>query len=393
MDTNTMDIIEMTESGVKLIVGYVHKNIVYVLHALESTYSHLNKGQIADKEQMSEAIKEVINSASHSLNRKIQDLVLVIPPLELKIASDEGHTNTVSKDGSVKKFDVSNAISILLKKLDMGKDEKMIDVVPYRYAYDNNVQTRFFKDDIYSNTINISANVYYCEQKYYETMVVAIKDAGFNVSRTLFAPVCLVSLLSSYNIPDKFLFLDFGAGLTTFGLASGGRLVKSQVLNYGSEDLTHALMNKFHLSYDRADYLKKVYGLSDNPDIEFTFEEGFKVQDIKDTLIESLNTLIDFMRKYVLEFDIPEFYPIFLTGGGSNLFGIETYISSAFQIGVSLYTPEFFGARNKAYSNLVAALMHLSIYSENYIKENKKDFTMTRVGEKIDLKKINDDEL
>ena len=152
-------------------------------------------------------------------------------------------------------------------------------------------------------------------------------------------------------------------------------------------------MNKFHLSYDRADYLKKVYGLSDNPDIEFTFEEGFKVQDIKDTLIESLNTLIDFMRKYVLEFDIPEFYPIFLTGGGSNLFGIETYISSAFQIGVSLYTPEFFGARNKAYSNLVAALMHLSIYSENYIKENKKDFTMTRVGEKIDLKKINDDEL
>ena len=83
MDTNTMDIIEMTESGVKLIVGYVHKNIVYVLHALESTYSHLNKGQIADKEQMSEAIKEVINSASHSLNRKIQDLVLVIPPLEL----------------------------------------------------------------------------------------------------------------------------------------------------------------------------------------------------------------------------------------------------------------------------------------------------------------------
>lgn len=55
--------------------------------------------------------------------------------------------------------------------------------------------------------------------------------------------------------------------------------------------------------------------------------------------------------------------------------------------------PEFFGARNKAYSNLVAALMHLSIYSENYIKENKKDFTMTRVGEKIDLKKNNDDEL
>ena len=37
--------------------------------------------------------------------------------------------------------------------------------------------------------------------------------------------------------------------------------------------------------------------------------------------------------------------------------------------------------------------MHLSIYSENYIKENKKDFTMTRVGEKIDLKKNNDDEL
>ena len=30
---------------------------------------------------------------------------------------------------------------------------------------------------------------------------------------------------------------------------------------------------------------------------------------------------------------------------------------------------------------------------EDYIKENKKDFTMTRVGEKIDLKKINDDEL
>ena len=49
MDTNTMDIIEMTESGVKLIVGYVHKNIVYVLHALESTYSHLNKGQIKSR--------------------------------------------------------------------------------------------------------------------------------------------------------------------------------------------------------------------------------------------------------------------------------------------------------------------------------------------------------
>lgn len=379
---NTYSILEISASGVKLLVGYIFNQNVYILHALLSTSSHLNKGQITDKEEMILCIKEVVNSASKTLNMPIRDVVLLIPPLSLTLGSEQGSTNSIAKDGHLTNFDVSNALSIISKKV-MTPDKTIVEIVPYNFSYDDGEPHRFFNHNVVSNSLSVEADVSLIDSALYDSFIQVVKGAGIEVSRTVLAPAGAITLLSYYNVAKQFMLIDFGQSLTSLSLASEGRLVRTEILNFGSEDLDLALMKRFKIDKEKAIYYKNVFGLSDEPPFPFTLGDGITVKDIRSCLEETLTPLIDFIRECVLEFKVPEFYPIMMSGGGANLFNLDRFISSVFQTKVIIYTPEYFGARNKSYTNLVAALRHIDLYPALISRRKGNDFHLTRVDSKI----------
>lgn len=379
---NLYSVLEIAGSGVKLLVGYLFQHRFYVLHALESTAARLSKGQIADREQTVNGIKEVVNSASRSLGFQLREVVLLLPPVNLTIGSETGSTNTVSKDNVVLPFDVTNAFSIIGKKIEVP-EKTIIDIVPYNFIYDSGQQNRYFLSGITSRSITVQADVSLIDQAIYESFTQTVRAAGLAVLRTILAPAAAVSLIASYNVAGQFLLVDLGASLTTLSLGSDGRLLRSEVLSWGSEDITSALAERFKIDRTRAAYFKNVFGLSRRPDFEFAFEEGLSVEDISAVVTDCLEPLVEFIRAYIVKFEIPELYPIMLSGGGADLFGLDRFLSAQFQTKVMIYTPEVFGARNKAYTNCVAALKYIDLYPTVIQKRKGNDFTLTRVDSRI----------
>ncbi len=376
-------ILEICGMGVKLLVGYSFQGKLYIIHALESTSAHLDRGQITDKEAMILSIKEVVNSASKSLELEIKDVNLVLPPINVKSLSEVGFTQTVSKDSIVSNFDVENAMMLIKKKVRF-EGYHVVDIHPTAFIYDNS-SSKFFEKGVYSNTLKVNADVTLMNEIFYNSFIEVVKAANLNVVSTVVSTISDIVLLSTYNIPQQFLFMDMGGTLTNLALTNQGQLVQSATLNFGSEDVTGHLMNTFKINYERATYLKKVYGFMENPKFHFKFEEGFGVKELTSALEKAMMPVVEFTKNFIEENHVEEFHPLLLTGGGADLNNIETYLSSHFLTKVIVYNPEFIGARNKSYTNCVACLKYLELYPKSNELRQEKNFTLTRVDAKVDV--------
>jgi len=375
-------ILELGGMGVKLLVGYTYHGKVYILHALESTSACLDRGQITDKEALVMAIKEVINTASKSLNFVIDEVSLVLPPLDIKIASKSGYTQTINKDSIVTNFDVENTFMMIKKEVD-EEGFKIVDIHPYSFIFDDGTSLSHLSDNIRSNSLKVYADVTLMNMSLYQNFISVVEAANLSIKRCLISSACVIALLSTYNIPQQYVFIDFGGTMTTIAQADQGRLVKTDTLNFGSEDITKNLMSAFNITKKSATHLKEVFGLSEEPGFSFKFKEGYRVRDVTTVIERSLEVLVKFIREFMEKNKIQDFYPILLTGGGANLNNIETHISSIFQTKVIVYTPDFIGARNKSYTNCVACLKYIDLYPTLTEIRKERGITLTRL-EKTD---------
>lgn len=384
MNRNYDCILEISGMGVKLLVGYSYKGNLYIIHALESTSAGLDKGQITDKEKMILGIKEVINSASKSLMFDLKDVNLVLPPLNIITVSETGLTHTVSHDSVVSTFDVDNALYMISQRVER-EGFKIVDIHPTLYVYDNDDARQRFVENMVSKSLRINADVVLMNSSYYGGFIDVVKQAGLNVKRTVISTMGDIALLSTYSIPQQYVFIDFGGTLTSVVTASQGRVNKISTINFGSEDITKYLMNYFNIDYERATYLKKVHGLDEEPKFHFHFKEKFKISDLTMAIEKSLTPLVDFIKGFIAENNVEEFYPIIITGGGADLNNLVPYLSSIFQTKVTLYTPDFIGARNKSYTNCVGCLKYLDLYPKKKEVVKEKDFTLTRVDNRTNF--------
>lgn len=380
--------LEITSSGVKLAVGYVYQHEVYILHALESSRARLVKGNILDNEEMVIAIKELVNQASKELGIPIDSVVLGLPSTGLEVVSRRGETNTTDPSSKICDFDASNCISMINKQKGMDKvNKKLIDIVPYQYILDGNKTYEHFPKNKVSKVITMVADSEFMDQAYVKMFTNVVQKAGLKIDKEVNVTNASIKYLGDFDIKaNEYVFIHIGAHMTTLGFAYDNRLAKAQVLNFGSENISEDIAKKFNISLEKANHYKCVYGIGENPDFDFVTPDGFTIKALADVIEASLDKLVNSINDFLISIEETARNLFILSGGGSNLYGLDTFLANVFQNKILRFTPNVYGARNKAYTNCVSLIKYFAEYEIHTSPTRPYDLTLTRVQPVVDGK-------
>ena len=373
--------IEISTSGIKLIVGYFFNGSVYVLHALESTRAKLINDQIIDASEMTNAIKELVISAEKTLKIRIEKVILGLPSLNLSIQKGNSTTNTTSADSRINDFDGSNLLTMISKQFKDESDKKVVvDVVPYEFEIDDEVKVPFFPKGKASRIIKMVADVEIDDSIMLKSFTKVVNDAGLEIVKIAVNPNAAIKYVSSFtNEPSEFVYIEIQEKLTTLAYAYAGRLLNSESFFFGTDDIIQNLVTRLGVDYNTAKSYIDLYGLSSGPSFPYLTKEGIKLSDIKNCIIDSLQTLVNKIHGFELQIDSTARELFIISGIGGDIIGIDSFLANTFKNSVSLFTPTCFGARSKSYTNCVSLIYYYEWYSIRPSEARPVDLTLTRV--------------
>jgi type IV pilus assembly protein PilM len=153
--------------------------------------------------------------------------------------------------------------------------------------------------------------------------LVAIEPSIISVTR-------IVQHAEASNVPT--LVIDCGSITTDLIIYHKSVVRVTGTIKFGGETLTEAIRNKFNIDYKEASQLKRSYGL----------DPGDKQAQIVSALAPPLNFLVGEIKKIIRFFEERDkdqntkVGQIIILGGGANLPGFSTYLTSELRAPVRL---------------------------------------------------------
>jgi cell division protein FtsA len=374
-------VIEFTSRSIRLVVGFVIDEEVYVLYALDKPIGRLiQNGEITSVKALNEEVKTIasVSDSSAKLKIKITNAVLGLPPLGLEIFQTKQITNAVSEEGKIENIDIKNLNNIIYKEK-IPHNNSLVGIIPEQFILD---QDRIFKNapvGEISNTITVLAKVHTLPKHIVEDYKTSLIDGGISLKRTFVSPFGVAELLANYkNVPADYILVDIGARITTVSLVGKKQLYGSTYFMWGGDYITDKIAREFNIDETDAEKYKIMYGYDrremnfkapvctsedeNGLPIKHSVEEmNIIVKSELDHFVKKLNIAIDELLK-----DYESSYktlPMIVIGGGSQLHGLKEYMEPKVQSKtVDMIVPKTIGTRNPSFFTCLGLIKANSKY-------------------------------
>ena len=368
-------VIEIRNSAIKLLVGYLNDNEGKVNLLYNETIpleEDILGAYITSKENVIKELSKIIHlKTNDGLKININEATIVYPSFGLNVYSSTKTTNTVDPNSTICQIDIDNVLSLIKKERLPNPNDKLVEILPLKFYIDalpKNL-TSSYEDCIMMN--------------------------GINCSKKVIAPVGVSYYLDKQKYKyKKYILVDFNTRITTCSLVGASKVYGSSYFELGINHLVDTIVDEFKISEDEALKLLNLYGLdlrttTYDPFIVETYIEGMKVKIRK----EQLNTLIiNFLKKWLegLKICISSLNPSALSVGIISLYGesldfkgFKEFIKDNCEFNVDFVSPNVVGCEDSSFMNCVAALYYSSFYkgSCNDMKFDKKVNKVSRGNE------------
>ena len=386
--------IELGSKKLKLVVGYEIDGQIYVLYTLTKPYGNcIEGGNFVDANKVATTIGSIreFTDPSAKLRLNISDVLLCLPPYSLGIYQTRQVTTVVTEDSKISNLDIKNIYALIRNSAYPLNDKALVDVVPESFTLD---QGRIFARPPMgesSSTLTVSAKVQTLPSVLVDNYQSVLMSGGMVSRRNVVSSLAATELINSYpNMPHSYILVDIGSNTTTVSFVGNGALYGSTYFNWGGDNITEKIIERFNINEADAEKYKIMYGI-DYSEMNFkapicTTEDGNgqEVHHYNDELneiikgeleifVEQLKEAID---QVVASHDKSyRSFPMLLIGGGAELNGLVQYITpKVLSETVQVVRPKTLGARNATFFNCLGAILTHSRYP------NLNDESHPRVG-------------
>ena len=398
-------VIEIGTSAVKLVVGYKFEREVIVQFAAAKKLSAnaVIDSTIHDEDEVSKSVRELLLEAQNTLKSDLKEATLVLPAIGLEVFGNVRMTPVLSTNNKISETDIRNVIATIFKDKYPTTNE-VIDVLPIVYVLDNNREYSNPPIGEESTMLNLRANVHTIPSDIVKSYRMAVERAGIRVKSLVAAPYGIAQMLTSYKeITEEYFLVNIGAKTTTVTTISNGEPFKSFHIYMGGDTITHTIEKRLGMSYEKAEELKKTYGLDplkydfvthiatsdNNPSIKFT------VKDLNPIIEEALGHISnDIVRALKILSDDESFekLPVVFVGGGSRLIGLKEYIQKVITTRDVIFPMiKSIGARNMTFIDVLGGI---KVTSNVVVEDTSRDVppVLTRdIPKKPKYSETNDD--
>ena len=368
---NTLSAIDVGTTKVCTIVAEVNDGGLMRVAGVGLTPSKgLHKGLVVNINDAKESIRESVKRAEQSSGYKVESAYVGVTGRHISARNNKGVVAITRNDRLVRPDDLKRVLQTA-QSIKIPSEEKLLHLIPRGYTVDgqdgvkNPVGMHGFRLDVETHVITAAVSSV-------QNLVKCIRGIGVDIEDLVFEPLASSeAVLSDDEKQVGVILADIGGGTTDISVFKDGSIWHSAILPVAGYQLTRDIAIGLGLPFEVAEEMKKMYGsvmpvYENKNDTDSISENGHSVSyqalcDIVKARVEEIIRLI------MLELPRSEFESLVpaglvLTGGSSNLSGIDALGRDILRLPVKVGTPaQIYGItdilHNPAYATSVGLLL------------------------------------
>lgn len=355
MEKQILAVCEIADHKVRLIVGEFFHTSLNILKVEQVATSGFDGRFVVDENAVVESIQRAILNASKNLQASIERVILVIPSLGMQKYSSKLDVPIADENRGITILDVQNAYKKLVSS-EIKVDKEVIFVNIARYLV-NGVPFRKAPTHEKVAMMQVEADIYVADKALTYQLAACVEKAGCEIMDLVLDSWAIAKETAILETTSKevTIVVRLDRSATQLNLYYQGKLISVEWLESGFEQWVNALRNYFLLPYDVSSRLL-YYNVALNQDEYSTHpvylwavNEASKtcsqqqIMDVVFPLMEQWKNQLIRMCEPIIEKRPTK---IVITGEGSLIEGLDTYIEDTFEKETKIYVPEIIGARD-----------------------------------------------
>lgn len=349
--------LDIGTTGVKAVVADSGE----IIGAVDTANKGMRHGKIVDIDQTASAIKTALTDVAQKTNAKIYRVVTAIPVGMLQLETAGGLIN-IGEDGrEVTNKDVRRVLSTAIKAA-VKSGRKAISFLPSRFLLDGKTDV----DDprkMIAHSLEVKGVLLTAPVNSLHNINKAIERAGYQNNFFVPAPLAIANVaLDEGERTFGSIVLDMGGGATTATVIHDGMIKYATIDAEGGQDITNDISVVLSTSKADANQLKLDYGYAD-PELA-SDKDQFAVKSVGQSqqqmvdehyLSEIINARLEQISSRLGKglasheaLNLPG--GVVISGGSSNLQGIEKLIANDWGIKTRIYQPDQIGMRDPKFA-------------------------------------------
>jgi cell division protein FtsA len=308
----------------------------------------LAKGLVVNISEARESIRASVKKAEQASGRKVESAYIGVTGRHVSSVNNRGVISINRSDRLVRPDDLRRVLESA-RSVKVSNERKLLHVIPRGYAVDgqvgvkNPVGMHGFRLDVETHIITAGITSI-------QNLVKCIRSIGIDIDDLVLEPLASSeAVLTDDEKQTGVVLADIGGGTTDIAVFREGSIWHTSVLPVAGYQLTRDVAIGLGLPFDVAEEMKKRYGSvmpvydsrGESPPAISQDGHGVSYQDLCDIIRARVEELL---RLILLELPHGEYESLIpsglvLTGGSSNLSGIETLGQELLHIPVRVGAP------------------------------------------------------
>lgn len=219
----------------------------------------VRRGVVADPDEVSARVSEVLSRLQQELGQKIEDVYINIGGSHIFAASSSGSIVVSRADQRISEEDKNRVIQTA-QTFSLPSNKEILNIFPIEFIVDDQGK---IKDPLNMQGLRLEVKILaLCAfSPFLKNLTTAVLEAGFQISDI--TPSILASARAVLTPRQKELgvcLLDIGAGTTDMAVYEEGDLIHLAVFPLGSELITHDVAVGLKTDVELAERIKREFG-------------------------------------------------------------------------------------------------------------------------------------
>lgn len=400
LNRNNTDVLVALEVGTSKVVAAVAElrpdGTLTLLGVGEVPSSGVRKGEVVDFADAQACIRQAIHKAEKETDVEIREVSLALTGQHIKSRTDSVRTVICEEDRIITPMHLDE-LRNLAEHLGIPRDHAFIFLEAQQYYLDHHTPVKEPVGQV-SQTLEGRYHLAYGVKTRFLTTARCVGELGVTMSRYVLGSYAMANaVLDQEARKQGSVAIDLGAGATSYIVYVDDAVVHSGVIGVGGDHLTQDLSVGLRLTYLKAEMLKKQHG-----DL---FTDGHPIEDRilieKDVTSEerwvyreSMARILHARQREILQLveedlDLAGLWPhlhggVFLTGGASQMRGVQRLAQEVFPVPVTLaHDHAFLGSQAYSKRPDLSSVLGLLLHAQECEMASPRQHGWKRIRESV----------
>lgn len=388
-----MSSLDVGNDTIKLVVGEMLKDKLYILANVEVKTEGLVKNNITDENLLSSSIKKAFDIVNDKLGLEVKKTIVIVPSVDVEFTIGEAQIEVNNENHIVTGRDITNAITESYTSV-IQDNMEMINCIPVGFRLDNKEQLR--------NPLNKSCNTLEVRS----VIITAPKSSVYPILSILERLDIDVVDIAINSLGDYFAFNDSGVdkyngaivnigyAKTIIAVYNKGILTNVSLIDLGASNIDKDISYVYKLNIEDSKELRINYGIlnstnKNNELIELENKHNEKIEvsqhDISKIIYSRLEEILKLVKKEINTLTKKDINYIIFTGGSVETKNFKLILDDIYGKNAIIGKIDTIGARNNKYSSAIGLIK----WYNSIQKLKDRDYSIFDIDEQSTLSGVN----